>query len=328
MQVSETPPADWDARVVSPFLSGGFALASGQQTLYVDGGAAMALVLFSVSRSWIVRSPTRATMYVSGGTAPFVRGVLRELAENGIDEVCVGDANLGLPRLTLEQAGITPLTSQRLTLTTAGNDGEFLARMSFRRRTALQRAEAEGVVVSEIRTQAELAQYCALPESPGTVGGLPSMALYAILRAMVPKGQAVFLLARHDERPIAGALYFVSRHRMSCFHEVSTRAPQLTYLQGPTAVIWHAMRAARARTVPRLDLGAVTPTMSAGAPETYPFKREFGGVVEPVHHGEGPAGAALPAAGLEAYRRARDSSGTAGRRRVAPVQASSVTGRP
>ena len=290
MHVLDTPPDDWDARIASPFLSCGFALASGQRTLYIDGGTARALVLLSarlvpVGRSW----GTRATVYVSGGDAAFLRALLREVAELGIGRARVGDANVGLPRLTLQQAGITPVTSHRLAHTTSGDDHALLARWSPRRLTALKYAEREGVVVSEIRGEAELEHYCALPAYAGLGGvGMPPMAFFAILRAMVPKGQAVFFLARHDGRPIAGALYLVSRHRMSCFHEVSTRAPELTHLQGPTAIIWHAMRVARDRAVPCFDLGTVTPTRTPSDPEfgSDHFKREFGGVLEDVHHGE------------------------------------------
>lgn len=277
MKCSDTPPATWDARVASPFLSSGFALASGQRTLYVDGGTAMALVLLSMRRGRRSRV-TRATMYATGATAAFVRDVLGVLAGEEVDDVRVGDANFGLPRSTLERAGIAPVTSFRLALSTVGNDGLFLARVSARRRAALQRSEDEGVLVSRITSEAELEQYCTLPAFGET---LPPMALFAILRAMVPKEQAVFLLARHDGRPIAGALYLLSRQRLSCVHEASARAPELTYLQGPTAIIWHAMHVARARAVPSLDLG---PVPSSPAAEDA-FKREFGGSVETVHHG-------------------------------------------
>src|SRR5262249_13944357 len=104
---------------------------------------------------------------------------------------------------------------------------------------------------------------------------------------MVPRRQAAFYLARHDDRPIAGALYFLSGDRMSCVHEASARAPELVPLQGPTAIIWHAMRAARAASVPCFDLGVVTPARTADDSGLwgFPFKREFGGMLEAVHHG-------------------------------------------
>ena len=290
MDISETPPPDWDARIGSPALSAGFAVASGQRALYVGGGRSTPLVLLNgVSIPLIHSRAIRATVYVSDGDAAFVSHLLNELGALGVRRASVGDPVHGLSTHILQQAGIMPIASHRLTHARAVSDRELLERLTPRRRAALERAEREGVVVDEIHEEAELEQYCTLP--PTDIGAgyavMPFMASFAIRRAMVPKGQAVFFLARRRDRPIAGALYLVSGSRMSCFHEVSTREPELLGLQGAMTVIWHALRAARRRELAFFDV-AVTPTKSPShlGFHAYQFKREFGGRLETVHHGE------------------------------------------
>jgi Acetyltransferase (GNAT) domain len=239
----------------------------------------------------VLRSRTaRVTVYVSDGDRVFVSQLLNELGALGARRARLSDPVHGLPSHILEQAGITPIVSHRLTHARALSDRELFERLTPRRRTAIERAEREGVVVDEIREEAEIEQYCSLPPTDMGVGNavMPVMASFAIRRAMVPKRQAVFFLARRDDRPIAGALYLVSSSRMSCFHEVSTREPELLRLQGMTSVIWHALRVAHRRGLANFDLGAVTPTKISSHPDfhAYQFKREFGGHLETVHHGE------------------------------------------
>ena len=131
----------------------------------------------------------------------------------------------------------------------------------------------------------------------GSGAGMPAASFAAIFGTMVPRGQAVVFLARRGDQPLAGAIFLTSPDRMTFFHAVSTsdseRAvsvwdPDLVELPGSTAVLWHAMKAARARGVPRLDLG----TVSAVEDRRHPhfsidhFRRSFGGTLEPLHHGE------------------------------------------
>jgi len=293
MRISDTPPRDWDARIASPTLSQGFAVAaaaSGYRALYIDGGTSTALVLVRILPGSMGRAcSARAKAYVSRGDAVFVSALARALAARGIAHVWVGDTVEGVPRRTLELAGITPIMSYRLAHASALSDRELFERLALRRRAALRRAELDGVVVSEIRSGTELEQYCALAADADSTGAvMPPKFFAAMFRDMVPRRQAVFFLARRGEQPLAGAIFLVSRYRMSCFHAVATRDQDLNALEGPTAVFWHALRVARVRDIPCFDLGAVTATSNRDRPvlSSYDFKREFGGYLEPVHHGE------------------------------------------
>src|SRR4051794_32071948 len=106
MQISETAPRDWDARVDFPTLSSGFAEAAatvGHRPLYVTEGDASALVLVRALPIPLLRSWTaRAKVQVSRGDAAFVRRLVAGLAARGITQVRVGDAVCGLSRDTIE----------------------------------------------------------------------------------------------------------------------------------------------------------------------------------------------------------------------------------
>jgi hypothetical protein len=224
-----------------------------------------------------------------------VSRLAKRLSARGIAQARFGDAVWGLSRHTIRQAGLTPVVTHLLEHARAESDHELFERLAPRRRSSLRRAQRGGVVVNEVRTEAELQQYCKLAEDTErraharNVGAvMPAGYFAAIFRAMVPRKQAVFFLAHQGDQPLAGAIFLTSEDRMTYFHSGSTREPELARLQGPTAVIWHALRVARAREIPRFDLGAVTPTEDASHPNhsVYYFKREFGGYVTELHHAE------------------------------------------
>ncbi len=299
MQMLETPPRDWDARIEFPTLSRGFAEAAatvGHRPLYAIDDDASALILVRalpvpVFSSWTAR----AKVHVSRGNARFVSRLVEGLAAQGIAQVRIGDGVWGLSRHIIEAAGLSPAVTHLLEHAPAESDQELFDRLQPKRRSSLRRAEREGVVVSEVRSEAELEAYCTLAgeterraraRDVGTV--MPGAYFRAIFRTMVPRKQAVIFLARQGEWPLSGAIFLTSRDRMTYFRAASTRDPELVKRQGPTAVIWHALRVARARQIPRFDLGAVTPTDDTTHPSwsVYRFKREFGGYVTELHHAE------------------------------------------
>jgi len=120
------------------------------------------------------------------------------------------------------------------------------------------------------------------------VTALPDAFFRAVLRTMVPRGQAFFALARVRDIPVAGALFLKSPDRLKYFHGVSTRDPELAPCQGPAALVWHAMRFAHREGIPCFDHGAVTVTEDHAHPHysVYLFKRRFGGRVEPLPIGD------------------------------------------
>jgi hypothetical protein len=299
MEIHKTAPRAWDARIDFPILSSGYGEAAatvGFTPLYAIDGDASALVLVRELPVPLLRTWTaRAKAYVTGGGAKFVSGLVEALRDRGIAHLRIGDGVVGLSQRTIEEAALPCAVTHLLEHAPAENDDELFRRLASRRRTALRRAEREGVVVHELRTEDELAQFCALATETARrarardVGAvLPPAYFAAIFRTMVPRKQAVFFLARHGDQPLAGALFLTSSDRMTYFYGVSTRDPELTKLQGPTAVFWHALRVARGREIPRFDLGAVTPTDDPAHPNhsVYYFKREFGGYVTDLHHAE------------------------------------------
>ena len=309
MQLWEVAPRDWDARVVSPTVSRGFALAataSGYEVLYAADRAARALVLVKTLPLPLLRSWTaRAKVFVSRADTPFVSALVSALTARGIVSVTIEDTIGGLSRPLLEHAGVTTRLVHRLVHPPAQSDRELYQRLTRHRRTALRRARHDGIVVTEIRNKPDVLQYCRFAAHdlhPGAGGDadeepLPAAFFAAVLGAMVPREQAVFFLARRGERPISGALFLTSPGRMTLFHAASRPEPELAVSAwdpdfadwpGPTAVIWHALRTARERGIPRVDLGIVAPLAEPDDPR-FPvdrFKQSFGGTLEAEHRGE------------------------------------------
>jgi hypothetical protein len=105
---------------------------------------------------------------------------------------------------------------------------------------------------------------------------------------MVPRKQAVILIARADDRPLAGGAFVMNADRFAYLHGCSTRDRALTPKQGPTAVFWHAMRLARNHGCTTFDMGAVTPSDDPSHPHysVYEYKKGWGGTLEAIQSGE------------------------------------------
>lgn len=297
MRIVATPPADWDSRITFSTLSRGFAEASatlGHRPLYAyddDDAAVIFARRLAVPglRSWT----TRARVLLNHGHEGFVRELLGLLAEGGVSYVRVGDAVSPLPRhLRGGLPGLGVIVHHLIVHDPRAEDDELMAAMDGHARTQIRRAARENVEVSEVRTESELRDYYRLAAETAArmrtqdVGAAyPDAFFLSVFRAMVPRGQAMFLMARANDAPLAGALFLLSSERMTYFHAASTRDPELAPKQGPSAIIWHALRQARKRGV-RFDLGAATPS-DPGHPNytVWEVKRRFGGQVETTASG-------------------------------------------
>jgi hypothetical protein len=301
MLVSATPPHDWDARVVSPVLSRGFAEAMatvGWRPLFAadDSDAALILVRrlpLPGLRGWTAR----ARVYPNLGYPTFVRGLHRWLADEGIGVAVLGDAVWPLPP-HLQRESFQRMRLQghhRIVHDVQRDDAALLAAMDAKNRWNVRKSLRDGVVVSEIATEAELEEYCLLASETSArirdrqlIAALPDPFYRSIFRTLVPRGQGLFLLARADGRALAGALFLRSADALTYYFGASTRDPALTPRQGPCAVVWHAMRLARAQGIRYFDHGAVTVTEDREHPHfsVYDFKRRFGGRLEPIASAE------------------------------------------
>jgi len=113
----------------------------------------------------------------------------------------------------------------------------------------------------------------------------PADFFVAAYRAMVPRGQALFLLAQVNGEPLAGQMYLVSRDKLTYYHGASTRARELTPKHGPTAAFWHALRLARDRQIDVFDFGGANPTSDPADVHfsVTDFKRRWGGRHVVIH---------------------------------------------
>jgi lipid II:glycine glycyltransferase (peptidoglycan interpeptide bridge formation enzyme) len=170
-------------------------------------------------------------------------------------------------------------------------DEALLADMHRKLRAHLRRTGRNGVSVAEITTEAELGEFFALGAETADrirtrklVAAMPDEFFVPIFRTMVPRGDALFLLARGHGRPLAGALFLKLGSSLTYYHGVSTRDPALVSFQGPSAMFWHAMRYARGAGLRSFDHGAVTLTDDTSHPNysVLEYKRRFGGRVEEI----------------------------------------------
>jgi hypothetical protein len=299
MRLSRVAPFGWDASVAFPMLSTPFARAArtmGLSALYAMDGAGRALVLLRAVPIPVLRWWTmRAKVYVDADRSSFVPQLVAALRDLGVSYVRLGDAAWGLPAAAGACDGMTSITTHLMTFDATLDEAAALARMSAKTRWQLRRAARERVVVEEVRDEPALDAFCALASEThermrarDVAAAVPEAFYRAVFEAMAPRGDAMLLLARASAAPLAGALFLVSKTRMTYYHGASTRDRALTALNGPTALFWRAMRIAHERGIPSFDLGAVTPTEDPSHPHhsVYHFKRGFGGAVEPLHGAE------------------------------------------
>jgi hypothetical protein len=294
----ERPPSNWDAGLPFPALSSSFAEASrslGFRPLYATAPGRRALVLVrSIPAPFLAFLTTRARVYASDADLEFLRLVVDELRRRGASHVRLGDAVWGLPE-PFPTAWPGLLCVERHLFAHAPASPEDHQRGFDKRvREHLRRADRAGVTVSEVTSETDLSDFVQMAEQTSDrmraraiAAVYPPKFFRAVHRAMVPRGEAIFLIARAGGRPVAGSLYLVSRQRLAQYHAVSTRDRELTPLQGPSAVAWHALRLASSRGL-TFDMGVVTPTADPSHPHfsVYDFKRRWGGDLRTVRSGE------------------------------------------
>jgi hypothetical protein len=292
MNTTAFPTTGWDDRVGSPILSAGFADAArglGYRPRFVEDARDRALVLLRSVPLPLVRGLTvRAKVYVDRGHPQFLRDLLRLLHAQGVAHVKLNDERHGLPDTTAwTWPRVRPVARYVFLVDAAGRtDDDLRAAMLDPVPRNIRKAERARVVVGEITTEEDLAAFNALMgqtsdrmRSRHVAAVFPPEFFVRAYRTMVPRGQALFLLARADGEPLAGQMYLVSRERLTYYHGASTRERHLTPKHGPTATFWHALRLARDRDVTAFDFGGANPTTDPTDVHfsVTDFKRRWGG---------------------------------------------------
>lgn len=300
MRLLEHAPPGWDDAVPFPTLSVSFAEACrhlGHHPLWADDEDNRALVLLRGLRIPVLGSWTRrAKVYASQTDENFLRQLTEHLQRLGVSIVRLGDQLLGIrPITTAAWPRFQPVIRQVFLHDLRQGEDGLLRGMNGVVRRKIRRSREEGVTVSEVATDRDMRDYCRLANETAqrmgardVTAAYPDAFFWTVFRRMVPRREAIFLLARAEGRPLAGAMFLVSRDRMTYYHGVSTRDRDLTAKQGPTATFWHAMRLGRERGLVTFDMGAVTPTEDVRHPHhsVYEFKRAWGGTLTPAHSGE------------------------------------------
>jgi hypothetical protein len=300
MNLTTTPPLGWDERIVFPLQSVGFAhaaLALGHRPLFAEDERGIALVLIRqvpipVLRRWT----SRAKVYAHAYDAAFLPALVEQLRRLRVSHVLLGNSRWGVSGAMPDGwPGLQRIVYHVFVNDLRGGEAALLAKASKAVRRDIRKATSSQVTVAEVRTAADLRDYLSLTAQTGlrmrfrdVAAVYPTAYFEAILRAMVPRRQAVLLLARAGDAALAGGTFVTNEQRFAYFHGCSTRDRALTPKQGPTAVFWHAMALARAWGCTLFDMGAVTPTEDRDHPHysVYEYKKGWGGQLETVEGGE------------------------------------------
>jgi len=294
----ERPPEGWDGRIASPMLAAGFAEASryqGYSPFFVEEREDSALVLVRGICAPVLGPWTRrARVYVNRGDEGFLRSLIADLRARGVAHVKIGDDVWGMEQ-PMGWPRLRPIPEHVFVHDLSLPEPARLAQMRDPIPRHIRRAEREGVAVGEVQSDDEMQEFCGLLTETTdrmrrrNVGAVfPEGFFWTIFREMVPRRQAVFLLARTGSTPLAGGVFFLSQDRMTYYHGVSTRDRTLTGKQGPTAMFWHAMRLGQRWGIKTFDMRAVTPTEDPRHPHysVYAFKRDWGGTLTERYRGE------------------------------------------
>ncbi len=299
MNLTATPPAGWDDRIAFPLQSVAFAeaaLSLGHRPLFAEDERGIALVLLRqvpvpVLRAWT----TRAKVHAHAHDARFLPALIERLRTLNVAHVQLGTSRWGISGALPHDWRARRRTVYHVFVNDL-RDGEaaLLANASKAVRRDIRKALAH-VTVAEVRTAADLRDYVALTAQTGlrmrfrdVAAVYPTAYFEAILRGMVPRRQALLLIARAGDAALAGGTFVMTDERFAYLHGCSTRDRALTPKQGPTAVFWHAMGIARRLGCSIFDMGAVTPTDDRNHPHysVYEYKKGWGGRLESIEAGE------------------------------------------
>ena len=292
MELRAHPPRGWDDRISSPILSEGFAEAArglGFRASFAENADDRALVLLRTLPLPVVRRFTlRAKVYVDRGHLRFVHELLGALHAAGVAHVRLNDERHGFPdTLAWTWPNVHAIPRHVFHIDTLDRtDRDFVAAMSSPVPRNIRKAQRAKVEVVEISNEDDLSAFDMLMDQTSerirrrnVAAVYPTSFFRRAFRAMVPRGQALFLLARADGEPLAGQMYLVSPERLTYYHGASTRERSLTPKHGPTAAFWHALQLARDRKIREFDLGGANPTTDPQDVHfsVTDFKRRWGG---------------------------------------------------
>ena len=291
MELKRDAPCDWDSRISHPILGAGFAEASralGYQPRFVEDSRDRALVLLRgvpLPLAWALT--LQAKVYADVGHPEFLRKLLGHLRGLGVGRVTVNDESHGLRDTTLwSWRRVRPTPRYVFMLDLTAPEDELLRAMKDPVPRNIRKAQRAEVVVDEVRSEHDLQTFTALIDQTSerirarrVASVYPAAFFVTAFREMLPRGQALFLLARAEGEPLAAQMYLVCDDRLVYYHGGSTRDRALTPKHGSTAAFWYALRWARARNLRLFDLGGVSPSTDTTSPQfsLSDFKRRWGG---------------------------------------------------
>ncbi|MFH1754692.1 MAG: GNAT family N-acetyltransferase [Candidatus Latescibacterota bacterium] len=162
-------------------------------------------------------------------------------------------------------------------------------------RNKIRKGDKDGVRTYEVTDANDLEEYRRLSKATsdrirqaGSIMEMPKEFFERIFNKMIEKGRAKLIIARHNERLLAGVLCLMHGDSMLAYHAASTRDRDLTAYHGPTACFWRAIRTAQQIGLKWFDFGGCSPhaAKSDSRYGVYFFKSQWGGNLETFYNGE------------------------------------------
>jgi lipid II:glycine glycyltransferase (peptidoglycan interpeptide bridge formation enzyme) len=193
--------------------------------------------------------------------------------------------NMGTKYWNIRKSFEDLTVASSLVVDIGGSEEEILGRMKPKTRYNIGLASRKGVRVEAVGRES-LPEFYALYCRTAQRNGFPACvydhfaALFRGLASSPDHSELLFLLARHGQDTLAGAIVGISGKAANFLYGASANLKR--NLMAPSLMHWSAMRHARKRGCTTYEMGAVSPGVDPSHPfyGLYRFKTGFGGRIE------------------------------------------------
>jgi len=289
MEILERAPSSWDEHVRVAALVEGLTEAYrelGYEVYYLKSSQGFAT--FHLRHANRLGSLLRrANVFCDARSSLFITDVVAAAKVLGIPLLRLGnpifgfDLNLALPagrlRLTEKHSFVTDLTFDL---------DQIIRKFSTTRQRNIKKAKRSDIQISAVDSTEKAKWYFALSEETTDrirthkyYRSYPFSFFTKLLEAMVPRRQALCLIAVRQGEPLAGGLFTVKNGVMVYFHGCSARKDGQGSLQAASLLFLHALERAKLMGCQKFDWGGCSPEApkSDSRYGVYQYKKGWGG---------------------------------------------------
>ena len=270
----------------------------GYTPMYAEGDGGTALIQIRGAARGLKTRLSRAYVIAAPGHPSLLLELTARLKRLGFPFVRIGNTMSGITEQQAQSFDPT-LRIPRHTFILDLTQTEAALRAGIKK-TRIQccgKADTAGVTVRSVNTPQDIEAFMRLAVETARRASTKGINLSCsanfhetVLRSMCPGGSALMTVACHGDRAVAGGLFIIRGETLIYYQGSSSSNPEDRPLQGPSALIWHAIRWARSRGLRRFDFGGCTPDLPLEDPRhgVYLFKASWGGRLETFYNVEIP----------------------------------------